>query len=529
MTQNASPDLSKIVNRDINPLLCRLPEKISAYRPEQVRAVLEIISAFKDSDVVVLDAPTGSGKTLIGETVRLLRRSRGLYLCHSKGLQDQFANDFRYARVVKGRVNYPTELYPRRFPQLSADDCTWKVENDNGCEWCSEKRHCPYELAKHAALKADVAVLNFAYALTELNGPGRFSGRDLVIVDEADLFEKAVQDYISVWVSRRRMKKYGWEPPKITVEDSWKEWLDEHIPDVKRMVSETQDEKENKSLVRLHDGLSKVQQAMVDGLPFAFTGREGAVEFKPVHIGEFCSENVWNHGTKWLLMSATVISSSTMLRGLGYTKSYRTVKLDSTFPLANRKVVVKPTVSMARKVEGQPRENRVEQLAKGIFEQVKLEPGRILVHTVSHDLTRDVSRLLSVSTDRPVSCYTLAGERARAISEWQRSSSGILVAASTDRGFDFADDACRLVIIAKVPYPNLGDRMIAKRVYGMKDQVWYNVQTIRTIVQMSGRGVRHKEDYCKTVILDSQFKDSVWQSSRHLIPSWFKEAIVWDK
>ena len=93
-------DLSSVVNRDVNPLLAILPSFIEKFEPEQVRAVLEVMAALEDSDCVVLDAPTGSGKTVIAEAVRLLRRQRGLYVCHSKGLQDQFAADFSYCRVV---------------------------------------------------------------------------------------------------------------------------------------------------------------------------------------------------------------------------------------------------------------------------------------------------------------------------------------------------------------------------------------------------------------------------------------------
>lgn len=514
-----------VVNRDINPLLRQLPAKIVRHTPEQVRAVLEIQAAFDDSDMVVLDAPTGSGKTVIAETVRLLRQWRGLYICHSKGLQDQFANDFRYGRVVKGRANYPTQLKRRSFPNISCDDCTWNVASPD-CAWCDSKRECPYEVAKVRAIKAELAVVNSAYALTEWNGPGRISGRPLVIVDECDTLERVVQEWISVYVSERRMKRFGWEPPsKVTVADCWSEWLDDHIPDIVRREQNEGDEKERKRLERLVGQMRKVRDGLARGLPYAFTGRGGSVEFKPVLVGDYGQEAIWRHGTKWLLMSATVVSSSSMLRGLGYSGSWATVSMNSSFPSTNRPVVVRGVANMSR------RSRDDERMARAVYDEVEREPGRVLVHTVSYDLAAAISRDLRHRTRRDVFTYRMASERAESLAKFERSCGSILVAPSTDRGVDLPDELCRLIIITKVPYPNLGDRMVSMRLYGTgrEGRVWYTVETVRTIVQMAGRGVRHKEDWCRTVILDSQFRDGLWKEGAILFPGWFREAIQWTR
>ncbi len=101
MAEVASPR-HRLVNRTLNPLLAGLPDWVTGFRPQQVDAVMQIMAAFEDVDVVVLDAPTGTGKTLIAEAVRLLLADRqteagvrawrdGMYVCSSKSLQDQFA------------------------------------------------------------------------------------------------------------------------------------------------------------------------------------------------------------------------------------------------------------------------------------------------------------------------------------------------------------------------------------------------------------------------------------------------------
>jgi Rad3-related DNA helicase len=490
------------------------------------------VAAFEDSDVVILDAPTGSGKTLIGETVRLMRREKALYVCSSIGLQDQFARDFPYARVVKGRRNYRTGEYAKRFPYLSCDDCQWTVDSPQ-CGWCKSKRECPYEQAKVAALGANLACLNSAYALTEWNGPGRFSGRDLCIVDEADTFEAAVMGNVSVTITARRMAQYGWSAPtRVSVESCWRDWLDEHIPIGDKIASDETVEKEKVRAERLVDKLRTVRRHLGDGMPYAYTGDNRRVEWKPAHVGDYCKEAMWKHANKWLLMSATVISSSSLLRGLGWDGGYRTVTIGSSFPAQNRSVYVRGAGNMSRRTK----DDDFDKLAGAIRDLVVAEPGRIICHTVSYSLAADISGRLGravTGTDggrKAVFTYRMASERATAVSEYIRTPGSVLVAPSADRGVDLPDDLCRLCIIAKVPYPNLGDRMVRMRAYmGAEGRAWYTATTVRTIVQMAGRGVRHKDDWCKTVILDSQFRDGVWYRGKHLFPGWFREAMIWER
>ena len=82
------------------------------------------------------------------------------------------------------------------------------------------------------------------------------------------------------------------------------------------------------------------------------------------------------------------------------------------------------------------------------------------------------------------------------------------------------------MVVAKVPYPNLGDKQVSSRLHSPGGELWYQVQSIRSLVQMTGRGVRHDADYCTTYILDSSFI-SLWKKWGHLIPKWWSAAIDW--
>jgi len=85
------------------------------------------------------------------------------------------------------------------------------------------------------------------------------------------------------------------------------------------------------------------------------------------------------------------------------------------------------------------------------------------------------------------------------------------------------------VIVTKVPYPYLGDKQVKARTYGTHDgNMWYAVQTIRAIAQMTGRGMRAVDDWCVSYILDSSFMD-LYGPNRRLFPEWWSDAIVWDE
>jgi ATP-dependent DNA helicase DinG len=79
-------------------------------------------------------------------------------------------------------------------------------------------------------------------------------------------------------------------------------------------------------------------------------------------------------------------------------------------------------------------------------------------------------------------------------------------------------------VIVKVPFPYLGDRQVSARLRLPGGQTWYNVQVVRSIVQMTGRGVRNAEDWAETFILDKDFLN-IYNKSRRLFPSWWRDAV----
>jgi Rad3-related DNA helicase len=93
------------------------------------------------------------------------------------------------------------------------------------------------------------------------------------------------------------------------------------------------------------------------------------------------------------------------------------------------------------------------------------------------------------------------------------------------RGVDFDGDKCRVQVVAKCPFPNLGDKKISARMHLPGGDLWYQVQTVRSMVQMTGRAVRGPDDWATTYILDKQFAVNVYRKSLRLFPRWWRDAV----
>jgi ATP-dependent DNA helicase DinG len=520
-----------------------LPAWFDSYRDHQVTAIAEVLDAFQYSDVVVLDAPTGSGKTLIAESVRQALDLPAIYTCHSKSLQDQFFGDYPYAHILKGRSNYATELYPERYGSswnsLSCEDCT-KSYRDGDCDWCSDPSICPYEVAKSEAVDSDLMVVNTSYLLTEANYVGKLSRRgssrgQLIIADECDLLDEAVTSFVQVSISARTLKELKIGPPRrMTVEDSWLEWLEGIEPVVVAKAKEARVKARsdpNKRTVSRANYLSGLQRKLGDlrkGLEsrsWVYTGDRDRVEFKPVWASEVAKGALWRHGSKWLLMSATVISAGSLLSELGHGGNSGLVVCPSTFPAENRPIFIRPVANMRAK------EKEVEwpKLIPEIQRILDRHRGdRVLVHTHSYELANYLHQVCSASNNsRPILTYTSASDRQSVLAQYLAEPASVLFAPSLDRGIDLPDDACRVQIIAKCPFGYLGDRQINARLHSRNGQEWYTVNAIRDLVQMCGRGVRSETDTCSTYILDSQFVSKLWGMNRLLFPKWWRDALVW--
>lgn len=517
-----------------------LPTWVEGLREHQVDAVREIMYQYDNgADVVFLDAPVGAGKTLIGELVRReLGVRQGLYICSDKALQDQFARDFAYSKVLKGRGNYPTLMGPR---DMTADDCTSEGADDP-CMWCDPKWDCPYQQAKYAALQAPVPVLNTSYLLHIANYTKDFRSNEFVIADEADMLEDALLGFSEYEVPRWIGSRLGLSYPKKGVhKPTLVKWLhetaitcSEYIRSPKFSMLEPKERRRFQSFrietemvaAQLDRDITNAKQHEDDDSDSADSGRwireydTRTLKLLPVLAAPYGVKHLWRHGRKWLLMSGTIISSDEMADSLGLPLEYATVQIGSPFPVENRPIILAPVANVTAKAE----DRDYQTVATAIERIVAKHPGRVLVHTHSYKLTRELVSRVDLGS-RPIVTYTSAGEKSPALREYLATDGAVMFAPSMGRGVDLKGDACECQIIAKCPFPYMGDKRISARMHLPGGQQWYSVKTIRDIVQMTGRGVRTATDVCPTYILDAQFTRNVWGKNKYMFPPYFREAV----
>lgn len=526
----------------------------------------EVVDCFKSgAPIVFIQAPTGTGKTLIAELVRRLLMTDGIYSCTTKALQDQMARDFPYAKVLKGKVNYLTDsgvldsfgnVKVGRWSDITCADCTF-TPTSGECRFCMTRSLCPYQLAKNKAKTAELAVLNMSYLLTDLNkGQGNFAGRGLVTLDECDELEWALLDHTELDISKAKMERMGLEPPKRkTVENSWYGWVKTHaVPTVNTYMrwltkpddpgATADDIKEFKATRVLLEQLLMLQRELpqprgAEGGTYntgswVYDGYKGDVVnniiFRPVYVSKFGKSMLWPHGERFLLMSATILSPDMMASELGITTGatddlrWELVDVPSTFPIANRPIYIVPLADMSFKNKNNT--TGWERMARGVRGVCgRHEDERILVHTVSYELARYLRDSLS-DLARPVITYHSSDGKRQALADYSRLPNSVLIASSMDRGVDLPGDLCRVQVIAKIPFLNTTDKRVEQRLWTSGGKSWYRMNAIRTIVQMCGRGVRSETDHAKTYILDSQFVDNLWKSS-FLFPQYWADAIDW--
>jgi Rad3-related DNA helicase len=202
--------------------------------------------------------------------------------------------------------------------------------------------------------------------------------------------------------------------------------------------------------------------------------------------------------------------------------NYATVTVPSTFPVTNRPIFLYPVAAVTHKAKDTAYPDVAAAVAKVIAKHPR---ERILVHTVSYDLAKYLADHLSVHRARLVT-YTNSQDKAKAVETYLANPASVMLAPSLDRGVDFRDDDCRVIVVAKIPFPHLGDKQISAKLYSPGGQQWYAVKTVRTLVQMTGRGMRSETDACHTYLLDSQFINIIWRRYRQLLPTWWSEALV---
>jgi len=503
------------------------------YRPHQQESVEYILDSEKR--FTILEAPTGSGKTLIAMVAG--KAENGLtYMVHSKILQHQVTEDFPEARSLFGRSNYTCTA----MVDATCEECIHTKYSP-----CEYKQSCPYEVRKREVLASRLKILNYDYFLSEANYVGRFSGADFCIIDEADNLENTLINFCTLTFSNYAINRLGLgEPARKTAKskegiEPWKDFAEMAKVRVINIIAKLDHEikdlgegggqwkltklKERTRVVRL---LEKIQLFIhnVDSTWIFDDRDESKYTFRPLWLNEDLAEAfLWKHAHKWVLMSASFLPLHIVCKTLGIPPTEVNYKCTpSTFPIERRPIHIEPVANLTAKTM----EAEIPKLITRIKEIVNEHPHeKGLIHAVSYKLANQIVE--GLQNDRIIT-HNSDDRQSRLDYFMESDLPLVMVSPSMERGVNLEQDLCRFIIVAKAPFLNLGDKIVSSRVWsnGRMGNEWYAAIMLLNTLQMCGRAMRSEDDYCVTYILDEQFK-RVLEKKPSLLPGWWKEAIVW--
>lgn len=502
------------------------------YRAGQREAIASAREAFKRGKrFVVIEAPTGSGKSAVAVT--LAREASSSYLLTAqKILQEQYRRDFPDLALMKGRANYRCLVAPthaaaapciagRKFPQC--DDC-------------------PYFRAKDVAMAAGKTLMNYAYYLAELNYSGGFSPRELLVLDEAHNAEAALMNFTHVTVSDVALTRAGIAErlPQLAEEVAYFDFAEDLVPLVRKrsreLEAQLKDEKLTEAaLVRmqskqwLDNQLGRLEllrdsraEDDVEWVVECKSGAEGqTVTFKPVEVAAFAEPLLFSFAERVLMLSATILDAPTYLRSLGIElEEAEVIQVAQAFPAENRPIHLRPVARLTRFYLERDLPKLVQEIA-ALCDEHPRDKG--VIHAHSYKIAGYIAQNLPKRHAERLVTHTSSEGRDSALEKHVSSlEATVLLTPSMTEGIDLADDLSRWQVICKIPYPYLGDPQIARR--KSVDPAWYDWRTCLTVVQAYGRSVRSTHDFAATYLLDADFP-AFLSRQRKRLPEWFLEAI----
>lgn len=516
-------------------------------RTGQLNIIQDIVDAIrKGYKYIILEAGTGTGKSAIATTLAQLYESAYI-LTMTKQLQHQYSNEFEFP-LVKGRSNFgclSDQLDStcdvgtcRTTPRSSKFTCPYGIsknptldgelafDTNAGSVFYQSSDHCHYWEQKANAINSPITIMNYDYALAELNYVKHFRKRSLLILDEAHNIENKLMNSLEVNLYNYKLEKdIKRVIAKETLTDGETEdWIMEleaiadHYEDID--TADMRSDKADKIEFTIRKLNNLADNLREEPRNWAIDTTEESVSFKPLKVHHYANNNLLKYGDVVIFMSATILSDKLFAKWLGINSNdiYH-IHVDSPFEREKRPIILDLAGKMSK--------NRIKNTApktipilEKILKKHRYDKG--LIHTNSYKCQQYINN--HINNSRLISHTSHNREAVLKYFE-EDENPLVLVSPSMSEGVDLPYDKCRFQIIYKIPFPYLGDLQVNMR--QKRDKRWYAYKTVMTLMQAYGRGMRAEDDSCYTYILDSDinllFKSPLYKS---LVPDFFKEAIV---
>jgi Rad3-related DNA helicase len=535
------------------------------FRPWQKEAVLAICKAYTENPegAVILDAPTGTGKSIVAILSSLVFEEIGLQgyiLASDISLQEQYESDIsRFALPwgsVKGVDNYTCNMNGEKF---SLGEC--RLRNLSYEKAANLECHstCGYFQSRIEAIESKVSLLNYSYWLvqrnyvekkmTEENKTPPFLKRNFIFFDEAHKVDEIVQSHFTPRIEkdfhqklselRSFLRREGFEQPRTQINN---------IKEIEQLIFR---EKRKESLMYLLRDLEKIMMEYVRiaksvkgaaekeygmdiSMPSAWKRALKLFDWvKDIHCkledyNEIIKKTSHFHLVKSpseTEVSFQCLDERHLLLNHFHGKAPFRIFMSATFgnPARYSQITAIDGVRVIRMSNGfnyekspiysiskyrlsyKEREKNLPKVIK-ILDQIlnkKHQNERGIIHAGSYAFAKAILEQ-SENSERLIK-YENSKEKKDALQIFYESENGILIGPSLLEGLDLSDDKSRFQVFFKVPFPSLGDPLTSEKLNLSRE--WYDWKTTIGILQGVGRSVRNKEDWAVTYLLDGCFED----------------------
>ena len=542
-------------------MLCKyLNDFPNGYNPstQQIKLIKEIEHAYNQGyKYVICSAPTGSGKSFISKTLANVSNeptdnfkelvksydafkidnvgnysyevectdedpSGAFALTITKSLQDQYLDLFDDSAIMKGKSNYQSTLDTSIDVEMEASVMPKKV-----LEQHRNANKCPYHNARNKGLLEKFGVLNYKMFLSL---PNHVKRKNFIICDEASELEDEIAKQYSVFIDPDKLKLLDVKIPNLysTKQESVYRWVSMVMITISEYVNTLTNRSNNKELKlsnsenlklsylkNLHRTLNLIEDTWEECEYVVH--REGkTVKIMPLKI-DTLTKYIFNYGEKVLLMSATIIDHKHFAKNLGI-KEYKYIEVDSTFDSQKSPIYI----NTKNKINHYNLKKTLPKIVKqiqSICEDHEFDKGIIHTHTsfIASYLKNNLRSKRFLYRDEQTRNEEILSKHSKS------KNPTVLVSPSLGLGIDLRDDLARFQIIIKAPYLPLSDKRI-KKLFDL-DKQWYSNKMLSNVVQQCGRGIRSKQDHCKTYILDAGVFEAIIRNKDKL-PKYFIDRFV---
>lgn len=541
-------------------------------RDVQKKILSEIEDSFKSGyKKLILCAPTGVGKSLVGATVSSYFDS-SFTVTASKQLQDQYIKDIPFLKPVKGKQNFPC-LKLMQFQKMDNNRraMRWGLTCDKGqcqekiikngkeiTEICKfkpsikqveesiqDKNSCHYYLQKYDALVSKHSLWNY-HAYFQIMTFNRklfedYLDRKVSIFDEAHKIEDQIIQFVGFDIFNGQIEECNLKPERYNFSDidSMIQLTDDiaysyakQIKEIKES-SEYQNNHDYELITRLERRYEKAAQAKINIIAdkknfivnepiLDINGEFRNVSLKPIDVSKF-SKSLFS--TEFQIFMSATIDHKSFCENMGFEKD-NVAFIDterSPFPIEHRTI---DFLNIKRLSYGSTESDELEviQNIDRILNEHSNERGLILTSSISR--CNKILRNLSQNNMKRVRiCHSMNKDgktQDEVIAEHSKDPTGVLLSSSLWEGVDLKDDLSRFQIIAKVPYPNYTEKRVKAKME--KFPLWYTSQTLTKILQGFGRSIRSENDWAKTYVLDTAI-NNVFFKAQSMIPRAYYDVL----